>query len=94
MLPHVADTMRWESEMPSMDWLAAAGAVPVTEFADIVVESSEYCHVSLVFSVVPDPDLSQPERYRSPRAISDPVPDIHSAFVPLLQRSYLSATTP
>lgn len=57
MLPHVADTMRWEIEIPSVGWLTA-GAVPATEFVGIVVESSGNCHVSLVLSVNPDPDLS------------------------------------
>lgn len=69
MLPQVADTMRCAIEIPSVAWL---GAVFVPEVADMIVELSEYGHVSLVFSVLPDPgDVSQPERYRSPRARSD-----------------------
>lgn len=81
MLPQVADTMRCAIEIPSVAWL---GAVFVPEVADMIVELSEYGHVSLVFSVLPDPgDVSQPERYRSPRARSDPVPDIHSAISPV-----------
>lgn len=91
MLPQVADTMRCAIEIPSVAWLAA-GAASVSEVADMIVELSGYCHVSLVLSALPDSvDVSKPERYRSPRPRSDPVPDIHSAvaLVPL----FLSATS-
>lgn len=81
MLPQVAETMRCAIEIPSVAWL---GAVFVPGATGMIVELSEYGYVSLVFSVLPDPgDVSQPERYRSPRAGSNPAPNIHSAISPV-----------